>query len=301
MGAVVTGGSRGIGRAIALALAAAGAGVVVNGRVDEAVDEVVGAIRRAGGRAEPGVGSVSDFEVAGGLVDRCVERFGAIDVLVNAAGIAEPEGSSILDLAPEDWRALIDVHLTGSFHTCRHAAPRMVARRRGSIVNLSSHAHTGRYGGTGYAAGKGGVNSLTFAIAAELREHDVRVNAVCPGARTRLSSGADYERHIEQLHARGLLDDVARQASLAPPDAVHVGPMAVFLASDLAQGISGRLFTARGGYVGVHAAPSESLLAYRDEAEGPWPVASLAERVRAGLGLAPGAEADRQTEPEEQA
>lgn len=77
--------------------------------------------------------------------------------------------------------------------------------------------------------------------------------------------------------------------------------MAVFLASDLAKGISGRLFTARGGYVGVHAAPSESLLAYRDEAEGPWPVASLAERVRAGLGFAPGAEADRQMEAEEQA
>lgn len=281
--AVVAGGSRGIGRAVALALAAQGASVVVNGRDAEAVDEVVGRIRARGGAAEPAVGSVADFDFAGTVVGACVDRFGAIDVLVNCAGVAEPDGSSILDLSGQAWRELLDAHLTGTFHTCRHAAPRMVARGAGAIVNTSSHAYLGHYGGTGYPAGKGGTNSLTFAIAAELREHGVRVNAVCPGGRTRLSTGADYERHIQDLHARGLLDDAKRQASLSPPEPEHVGPMYVFLASDLSAGITGRLFSARGGYVGVHARASESPLAHRDEADGPWPVEALAQKVLAGL------------------
>lgn len=282
--AVVTGASRGIGRAVALALAAEGASVVVNGRDAAAVDGVVAQIRREGGVAHAFVGSVADFEIAAALVEACVDRHGAIDALVNCAGVAEPDGSSILDLSAEAWHELIGVHLTGTFNTCRHAAPRMAERRAGTIVNTSSHAYLGRYGGTGYPAGKGGVNSLSFAIAAELREFGVRANAVCPGGRTRLSTGPDYERHIEALHARGLLDDVTRQASLSPPDPEHTGPLYAFLASDRSEGITGRLFTARGGYVGVHDRPSESLLAYRDEADGPWPVEALAQEVWSGLG-----------------
>jgi len=281
--AVVTGGSRGIGRAVAEGLASAGAAVVVNGRDGEAVDGVVSAIRQSGGVAEGCVGSVADFELAEALVSRCVDRFGAIDVLVNCAGIAEPAGSSILDLSDHDWGELIGVHLTGVFNTCRHAAPRMRERRRGSIVNTSSHAYTGVYGGTGYPAGKGGTNSLTFAIAAELREYGVRANAVCPGARTRLSSGPDYETHIERLHARGLLDDAMRAASLAPSGPEHTAALYVFLSSDLARDVTGRLFSAAGGYVGLHAGPSETLIGFRDEAQGPWPIDALAAKVAAAL------------------
>ncbi|MAI27250.1 MAG: short-chain dehydrogenase [Spirochaeta sp.] len=284
-GAVVTGGSRGIGRAIAEALARAGAGVIVNGRDEGCVDEVVTKILESGGRSQPGVGSIADFDLAGRLITQCVSEFGSVDVLVNCAGIAEPPGSSILDLDPEDWRELIDVHLTGTFNSCRHAVPRMVEQGAGSIINVSSHAYTGRYGGTGYAAGKGGVNSLTFALAAELREHSVRANVLCPGARTRLSTGADYEEHIELLHQRGLLDDVSRQASLAPPEAYHVGPMAVFLSSDLSADVTGRIFTARGGYVGLHRDVGEELLALRDESTGAWPVDELSAQIREKLGL----------------
>ncbi|MEE3326381.1 MAG: SDR family NAD(P)-dependent oxidoreductase [Myxococcota bacterium] len=284
-GAVVTGGSRGIGRAISCALAEAGAGVIVNGRNADCVDEVVAEILGSGGRSRPGVGSIADFYLAEKLVAQCVSEFGSVDVLVNCAGIAEPAGSSILDLDPEAWRELIDVHLTGTFNTCRHAVPRMVEQGAGSIVNVSSHAYTGRYGGTGYAAGKGGVNSLTFALAAELREHGVRANVLCPGARTRLSTGADYEQHIESLHERGLLDDVSRQASLTPPEAFHVGPMAVFLSSDLSIGVTGRIFSARGGYVGLHRDVGEELLAIRAEEEGAWPVDVLSAQLRPKLGL----------------
>ncbi len=282
--AVVTGGSRGIGRAVALALAAEGASVLVNGRHAGPAAEAVEAIAAAGGRATACVGSVADFDFARHLVESCVEAFGAIDVLVNCAGVAEPEGSSILDLSAEAWRELLDSHLTSVFNTCRHAAPRMVEQGHGAIVNTSSHSYLGRYGGTGYPAGKGGTNSLTFAIAAELRERGVRANAVCPGARTRLSTGPAYERHIRDLHARGILDDAVRDASLAPPDPEHVGPLYVFLASDLAKDVTGRLFSASGGYVGLHAQGGESLLAFRDvDRDGPWPVEALAEKVLVGL------------------
>ena len=202
---------------------------------------------------------------------RTEEEFGPIDVWVNCAGIAEPEGASILDVSPDEWRQVLDVHLEGTFHGCRQVAPRMVERGRGAIVNTSSHAFTGLYGGTGYAAAKGAINSLTFALAAELREHGVRVNAVCPGARTRLSTGPAFERHIRSLHARGLLPAAVRDAALDPPDARFVGPLYVFLASDRAAGVTGRLFSASGGYVGLFAEPTESLLAFRDHRRhAPW-------------------------------
>ncbi len=290
--AVVTGSSRGLGRCVALALAAEGAAVVVNGREAAAVEAVVAELESAGADVAACVGSVADFDRAGALVERCVERFGRIDVLANCAGTAEPERSSILDLAPEAWHELLDSHLTATFNTCRHAAPHMARQGAGSIVNTSSHAYLGSYGGTGYPAGKGGVNSLTFAVAAELREHGVRANAVCPGARTRLSTGPAYEAKIRDLHARGILNDLQRDASLHPGDPELVGPLYAFLASDLARDVTGRLFTAAGGYVGLHAAAgAESLLALRDPAEGPWPVDALASEIRAKLGDEKGVEA----------
>jgi len=204
---------------------------------------------------------------------------------VNCAGTAEPEGSSILNLTPEAWTELIESHLTATFNTCRHAAPLMVKQRAGSIVNTSSHAYLGHYGGTGYPAGKGGVNSLTFAIASELREHEVRANAVCPGARTRLSSGPQYEAKILELHRRGIMDDLQRDVSLSPMAPELVGPLYVYLCSDLSRQVTGRVFSASGGYVGLHATPGkETLLAFRDAAEGPWPLGELAQEVSTHMG-----------------
>jgi NAD(P)-dependent dehydrogenase (short-subunit alcohol dehydrogenase family) len=281
--AVVAGGSRGIGRAVALALAKEGAAIVVNGRHREPADEVVERIEEAGGRAIGCIGSVADFEFAHELVESCVDAFGSIDVLINCAGTAEPTGSSILDLSAHAWRELIDSHLTSTFNCCRHAAPRMVEQGSGAIVNTSSHSYLGHYGGTGYPAGKGGVNSLTYAIAAELREHGVRVNAVCPGGKTRLSTGPDYEDRIEDLHARGILDDAAKTASLSPPDPEHVGPLYTFLSSDAAKEITGRLFSAVGGYVGLHAQHTETLLAYRNPSQDAWPLNELEQQLQATL------------------
>ena len=285
MNALVTGSSHGIGREVALALAAAGARVVVNGSPDRAgrspaAESVADEIAARGGVAVACAASVADFAAAGALVDRCVAEFGSIDVLVNCAGVPEPDGASIFDFTERDWRAVIDVHLGGTFHCCRHAAPRMAAQRSGAIINTSSHSFLGSYAGVAYPAAKGGVTSLTFALATELREHGVRVNAVCPGAKTRLSTGPGYEAKIRDLHARGILSDVVRDVSLEPPDPRFAAPIYAFLASDRARGITGRVFSASGGYVGVFAQGSEKLLAYHDHrGAAPFEVAEIAAAV----------------------
>lgn len=268
-GAVVVGATSGIGHAVAHALARNGAGVVVNGRNESAVERTVNSLTLDGQRAVGVAGSAADETVATELIDTCVRTFGTIDILVNCAGAAEPAESSILNVSTRDWRALLDSHLTTTFNTCRAAAPKMVAQRRGSIINTSSFAYLGDYGGTGYAAGKGAVNSLTFAIAAELAEHEVRANVVCPGAKTRLSSGFVYEAKIMELYRRGMLDEMSKDAALDAPPAEYVAQLYLYLAGTEARDITGQIFVAAGGFVGRYDRPTPSILGFRDHQDTP--------------------------------
>jgi len=275
-GAVVVGGSRGIGASVAALLAQLGAGVVVNGRDVDAVGSTVGAITSAGGNAVGLPGSAADDAIAQALISLCENEFGQINALVNCAGTAEPSGSSILTITRQEFRDLIDAHLGTVFATCRAAAPRMVARGGGSIVNTSSFAYLGDYGGTGYPAGKGAVNGLTMAIAAELAEHGVRANVVCPGARTRLSTGAEYSQQIESLRRRGMLDEVSAQAALdaAPPE--YAASLYAYLVSDLSTRVTGQTLIAAGGFVGRFDRPGPALLGYRDHDESPpWSISEI--------------------------
>ena len=152
---------------------------MVNGRDSEAAAEAAGRIK--GAVAHPG--SPAEPETADALIDRCISEFGRIDILVNCAGTAGLANESILKVTSAQFHDLIDAHLGTAFETCRAAAPKMVAQGGGAIINTSSFAFLGDYGGTGYPAGKGGVNGLTLAIAAELKEHGVRANVVCPARR----------------------------------------------------------------------------------------------------------------------
>lgn len=281
-GVVVSGGSRGIGRAVAELLGSLGAGVVVNGRDKHAVEDTVAAITASGGRATAVVGAADDERVARSLVDECLSAFGRLDTLINCAGIAEPPGSSILTITPEEFDRLISGHLGTAFHTCRVAAPVLAEQGHGAIVNTSSVAYLGDYGGTGYPAGKGAVNALTMAIAAELKPYGVRANVVCPGARTRLSTGAEYERHIEDLHRRGLLDEMTMRASLdsAPPE--FVAPVYAYLAGDLSRDVTGQILVAAGGFVGSFDRQTPRLLGYRDHHQaGPWSVRDVHNMIGA--------------------
>jgi NAD(P)-dependent dehydrogenase (short-subunit alcohol dehydrogenase family) len=282
-GAVVVGGSRGIGAAVAALLAQQGAGVVVNGRDAGAAQATADGITAAGGRAVAHPGSPSGQQAAESLVDRCIDEFGGVDILVNCAGIAEPPGSSILDIDAAQFEELLDAHLGTVFATCRAAAPKMVAQRGGSIVNTSSFAFLGDYGGTGYPAGKGAVNSLTLAIAAELKEHGVRANVVCPGARTRLSTGADYVAQITDLHRRGLLDEVSMRGALDVASPEYAAPIYVYLASNLAAQLTGEIFVAAGGFVGKFPRPTAALIGYRDHHDSPpWSVSELSALIDGG-------------------
>ncbi|WP_157517086.1 SDR family NAD(P)-dependent oxidoreductase [Mycobacterium sp. MS1601] len=264
-GAVVVGGSRGVGLAVAKLLTRLGAGVVVNGRDADAVAAAVDAMDGAVGFS----GSPTDEATAEGLIGLCLKHFGQIDILVNCAGIAEPTDSSILTVTGAQFDELMASHIGTAFHTCRAAAPHMVGQSSGAIVNTSSFAYLGDYGGTGYPAGKGAVNGFTMAIAAELKEHGVRANVVCPGARTRLSTGADYEDQIRALHRRGLLDEVSMHGALdpAPPD--YVAALYGYLVSDLARDVTGQILIGAGNFVGRFDRPRPVLLGYRDHASSP--------------------------------
>jgi NAD(P)-dependent dehydrogenase (short-subunit alcohol dehydrogenase family) len=253
-----------------------GAGVVVNGRDADAVESTVAAITSAGGNAVGLPGSAADDATAQALMSLCENEFGRINAVVNCAGTAEPSGSSILTISPQEFRDLIDVHLGTVFATCRAAAPRMVARGGGSIVNTSSFAFLGDYGGTGYPAGKAAVNGLTMAIAAELAEHGVRANVVCPGAKTRLSTGADFEQQIESLRRRGMLDEVSAQSALdaAPPE--YAASLYAYLVSDLSTRVTGQILIAAGGFVGRFDRPAPALLGFRNHDESPpWLISEI--------------------------
>lgn len=270
-GAVVIGGSRGVGRAVAELLARLGAGVVVNGRDAGAVSEAVDAITGAGHAAVGFAGSPADETTAEALVAECVSQYDRIDILVNCAGIAEPPGSTILTISGAQFDDLMASHIGTAFHSCRAAAPRMVAQSAGAIVNTSSFAYLGDYGGTGYPAGKGAVNGLTMAIAAELKEHRVRANVVCPGAKTRLSTGTDYEEQIRTLHRRGLLDEVSMHGALEPAPPEYVAALYAYLVSDLAEQVTGQILIGAGNFVGLFNRPTPALLGYRDhDTSPPW-------------------------------
>jgi NAD(P)-dependent dehydrogenase (short-subunit alcohol dehydrogenase family) len=246
---------------------------VVNGRDPDAVSD---AAARIGGTSIGFPGSPADPATADALIDSCVSEFGRIDALINCAGTAEPTGSSILNVTSGQFRDLLEAHLGTVFETCRAAAPKMVAQGGGAIVNTSSFAFLGDYGGTGYPAGKGAVNGLTLAIAAELKSEGVRANVVCPGARTRLSTGAEYEAQIADLNRRGLLDDVSMQGALdaAPPE--YAAPTYAYLVSDLAKDVTGQIFIAAGGFVGGFDRQTPGIIAYRDHHDSPpWTIDEL--------------------------
>jgi 3-oxoacyl-[acyl-carrier protein] reductase len=179
--AVVTGGSRGIGRAIAEELARLGAHVVVNYQSNQAAaDEAAAAIAAAGGSAETLPFDVADAEAAGAAIADVVKRHGRLDVLVNNAGIALD--GLVLRYKTEDWDRIVGVNLSGVFHCSKAAARTMVRARSGRIVNVTSIVSAiGNAGQSAYAATKAGVEGFTRALARELASRNVTVNAVAPG------------------------------------------------------------------------------------------------------------------------
>ena len=289
---VVTGSSEGIGRAIALCLASEGARVVVNasgggegGRAgaEARLAGLVDEIGAAGGEGAACVGSVAEPSAAEAIMRTAVDTWGGLDGLVNCAGIPGKPANGIQEIEIDDWSRVVSVHLDGTFLCSRAAIPHLREAGGGVIVNTSSHGFLGMYGGSAYPAAKGGINSLTWCMATDLAEYGIRCNAVCPGAKTRLSTGPDYEKMIRGLEARGILSDGLAEISLNSPPPEECAPIYAYLLSDAAKHVNGRIFTASGPYVGLFPIVQEQPVGARAPEDGPWTQADLAKAVDAAL------------------
>ncbi|MGP6086370.1 SDR family NAD(P)-dependent oxidoreductase [Antarctobacter jejuensis] len=237
--AIITGASRGIGRATALALARAGAALLLQATNGDRLTALAAEITAAGGKALTLAGDVTDPAIAEQAVNMAQDGFGRLDLLVNNAGINTR--SSTLDMALDDWTRVMDVNLNGTLHFCRAALPPMIAQGAGAIVNVSSTtAKTPhRNAAPAYGASKAAVNYLTMHLAQEMAPHGIRVNAVCPGP---------TETDMSQQWTDAYRDRVTASVPLGrlgtPED---IAQTILFLCSPASGFITGETLNANGG------------------------------------------------------
>jgi NAD(P)-dependent dehydrogenase (short-subunit alcohol dehydrogenase family) len=244
---VVTGAGQGIGREEALACARAGARVVVDDLAS--ADETAAAVTAAGGQALALDLDVGDFDAAGRLVAAAVEAFGGLDGVVNNAGVLRDR--MVFNMSPDEFDLVVRVNLRATFCMTRHAAAWWKgAGRPGAIVNTTSTSGIlGNLGQSNYGAAKAGVAAFTVITALELARYGVRVNAIAPGARTRMTEGA--------------FGDLTFPSEFDPLDPANVAPMVVWLLSDAAAEVSGQVLGITGGlvelYEGWHVVASQEI------------------------------------------
>lgn len=264
---VVTGGGNGIGKAVALAAAREGAKVVIvdpggardgSGGSDAAAQTVAKEIVAAGGHAVGVVGSVSTRESADALIAEAVKAFGRVDVLANLAGILRDK--TFLKLDDEQWQAVLDVHLTGTFHVCQAFAKQVVAQGGGGrIINTTSvSGMLGNFGQSNYAAAKAGIYGLSRTLSIELQKHRITVNCVAPIAKTRMTEDLPMFANVD---------------SMSPE---HVAPAYVYLASDLSEGKTGHVLAVAGARMYAFKM-IESAGRFKESDDGIWTAAEIAE------------------------
>ncbi|MEE2822207.1 MAG: SDR family NAD(P)-dependent oxidoreductase [Acidobacteriota bacterium] len=239
--ALVMGGGSGIGRASALALARHGASVVVGDLVAKRAEDVVREIIENGFTALGSEVDVTQLQQVSDLVEKTIESFGQIDLLINSAGIF-PQ-AMVQDLEEEEWDKVMAVNLKGTFLTCREVVGHMITNQSGRIINISAgHGGRGVVKGAHYAASKAGVNSLTKTLALEVAEHGILVNAIAPGpVDTPLPRGGRLytEEEKQKMGEQLPLGRIGRVEDLAS--------MVLFLASDDCKWFTGQIVYHNGG------------------------------------------------------
>ncbi len=275
---IITGAGRGLGRAYALELAAQGAKVVVNdlgvgthgdATAERPAEDVVAEIRAAGGEAMASFDDVADWEASARLVQAAIDRFGRLDAVVNNAGFVRDR--MFVSCTPEEWDAVIRVHLRGHFCVSRHAAAHWRERHKAGervdarIVNTSSGAGLqGSIGQSAYAAAKAGIATLTLVQAAELARYGVTANGLAPNARTRMTETA----FAEAMKAKpGQFDTFAPE---------NTAPLVAWLVSTRSAAVTGEIFELIGGTIRLALGWTDGPEEKRD---GRWEAAELGEAV----------------------
>ena len=237
--AVVTGGSRGIGRAIALALGGAGARVAITcTQQRQAAEEVAATLKDTGGEGRVYQFDVADFEATSQAFDRIGSDFGGLDVLVSNAGVTRDQ--LLVRMKPAEWDIVLQTNLSGTFNCNRAAARTMLRQRSGRIINITSVAGlTGNPGQTNYAASKAGIVGFTKALAKELAPRNVTVNAVAPGF-----IDTDMTQVLPDGQRQAVLQQIPAARFGTPED---VAACVLFLSSEGAQYITGEVIRVSGG------------------------------------------------------
>ena len=231
---VVTGSGGGIGRDFALAFAANGAKVVVNDVGPGAADKVVAEIKAAGGEAVAATDSVAAPESAAKIVQAAVDTFGRIDCVVNNAGIVRDR--FFFNMSVDEWKAVVDVHLNGSFFVARAAAPHFKQQASGSYVHMTSTSGLiGNLGQANYSAAKMGVVGLSKSIALDMAKFNVRSNCIAPWAWTAMTATIPADTP----------ENIARIEKMKKMESGKIAPLAVYLASDQAAKVTGQIFGVR--------------------------------------------------------
>jgi NAD(P)-dependent dehydrogenase (short-subunit alcohol dehydrogenase family) len=251
--AIVTGAGGGIGREVALLLAQEGASVVVNdigasvdgrGTNARAAQTVVEEIEAAGGSAIADLNSVTNVEGAAGIIKSALDRFGRVDAVINNAGILRDR--MIFKMSPEEWQAVVDVHLLGSFLVSRAAVTHFREQESGAYVHMTSTAGLiGNFGQANYAAAKMGIVGLSKSIALDMARSGVRSNCVAPFAWSRMIGAIPTDTPEQQ----------ERVQKLKTMEAAKVAPLVVYLASDAAAEVTGQIFGVRANEIFLFSQP----------------------------------------------
>ena len=240
--ALITGSSRGVGRAIALAYAREGASVVVNYTSNQtAAEEVVETIKEKGGKVTLFKADVAKAAEAEALVQKGIEEFGGLDILVNNAGFSRP--AMLLKMSEDQWDQVVDIHLKGAFLCSQFAARHMKEQNRGKIINITSVAGiVGTVGQINYSAAKGGLLSFTKSAARELARYNICVNVISLGiVATDMTEKIRTDEKLKEIYMNRIL-----LKRFAEPD--DISPAFIFLGSDESSYITGQLLCVDGGY-----------------------------------------------------
>ena len=284
--AIVTGAGRGIGRGIAEELAANGARVVVNdagvtlsgeSESQRPAEEVVAGIKSAGGDAVLITESVATFDGGERIVQAALDSFGHLDIVVTAAGILRDR--MIYNMTEEEWDAVVDVHLKGTFNVVRHAAPLFRQQRGGRVITFTSESGlTGFAGQANYGAAKSGIAGFTKVVAKDLGKYGVTANSIAPRAETRM-----VESIPEDVRARLAEQGLMPGAGEAPWEPGDVAPFVAFLASDYSAPVNGQVFLVYGGNVIHMTLPRRVKTIYNSSPPATWEPEQLDALVRPEL------------------